>query len=66
MGGILDISHKNIDARETGVFWVYVWPFWGSDGIPDGWEWEICQYQIYLRWVESKKWLVGLFLGWSI
>ena len=26
------------NARETGVFWVYVWPFWGSDGIPDGWE----------------------------
>ena len=39
LGGILDISHKNIDAREKVVFWVYVWLFWGSDGAPDGWEW---------------------------
>ena len=20
-------------------FWAYVWPFWGSDGAPDGREW---------------------------
>ena len=20
-------------------FGVYVWPFWGSDGAPDGWGW---------------------------
>ena len=37
--GVPDISHKNKDARETVVFWVYVWPFWGSDGAPNGWEW---------------------------
>ena len=36
-------------SRETVVFWVYVWPFWGSDGAPDGWEWWICQSQIGLR-----------------
>ena len=36
LGGVPDISHKNKDARENGVFWVYVWPFWGSDGAPDG------------------------------
>ena len=38
-GGVPDISHNNKDARETGVFWVYVWPFWGSDGAPNGREW---------------------------
>ena len=27
------------DVRESAVSWVYVWPFWGSDGAPDGWEW---------------------------
>ena len=26
-------------SREIIVFWVYVWPFWGSDGTPDGLEW---------------------------
>ena len=26
-------------SRETVVFWVYVWPFWGSDGNAKGWEW---------------------------
>ena len=31
-GGVPDISQKNKDARETVVFWVYVWPFWGSAG----------------------------------
>ena len=35
-GKVPDISHKNKDARETVVFWVYVWPFWGSDGAPYG------------------------------
>ena len=26
-------------SGETVVFWVYVWPFCGSDGAPDGREW---------------------------
>ena len=35
-GVVYLISAKKTDARETVVFWVYVWPFWGSDGAPDG------------------------------
>ena len=38
-GGVPDISHENKDARETVVFWVYVWPFWGTDDALDDREW---------------------------
>ena len=39
LGGVPDISHKNKDARENGVFWGVCVAFWGSDGAPDspGW-----------------------------
>ena len=37
--GVANISHKNKDGRRTVVSWVYVWPFWGSDGALDGQEW---------------------------
>ena len=30
------VSHKIKDARKTAVSWVYMWPFWGSDGAPNG------------------------------
>ena len=30
---------ENKDARETVVSWVYVWPFLGSDGAPNGPAW---------------------------
>ena len=48
---LLVLIHENKDAREKVVFRVYVhlWPFWGSDGAPDGREWKIYQSQIGLR-----------------
>ena len=61
-GGVPDISHKNKDTRETVVFWVYMWPFWGSDGATNGREWQICQSQIGLRQAEVKKMVSGVIL----
>ena len=39
---LLVLIHENKDAREKVVFrvYVYLWPFWGSEGAPDGREWK--------------------------
>ena len=35
-GRVPYINHENKDAGENGVFWVYVWLFWGFDVAPNG------------------------------
>ena len=35
----LTLATKTKMLGKRVFFGVYVWPFWGSDGAPDGWEW---------------------------
>ena len=35
----LILATKKKMIGEMVFFGVYVWPFWGSDGAPDGQEW---------------------------